>query len=125
MLDYSTTVPHKTKCSAFQAEQLMSQIWYFSSHSSHFSLQVQLSSSAFEYFVSCIWEIYALENVVFTLQSMGCTNHKFPIDVTQNVQMHLQSTVYLGYYTCFHCMLSYINTRETNQSYITCGHIKI
>ena len=34
----------------------------------------------------CVREIYALENVVFTLQSMGRTNHKFPVFVTWNVQ---------------------------------------
>ena len=49
----------------------------------------------------CLREIYALEITMqsmgctnsFTLQSMGRTNHKFPICATRNVQMHLKLTV--------------------------------
>ena len=29
--------------------------------------------------------------VCYTLQSMGCTNHIFPIHATRNVQMHLST----------------------------------
>ena len=41
-----------------------------------------------------VWEIYALDMMwCLTLQSMGHTNHKFPIYATPNVQTHLKSTV--------------------------------
>ena len=47
----------------------------------------------FRHSVLHVQEIYALENVVFTLQSMGCTNHIFPVYATRNVQTHLKSTM--------------------------------
>ena len=50
---------------------------------------IQLISGVFEHSVLRVREIYALESVVFTLQSMDHTNHKFPIYATWNIQMHL------------------------------------
>ena len=35
--------------------------------------------AAFEHSVLRVWEIYAWENVCFTLHSMGRTNHEFLI----------------------------------------------
>ena len=57
--------------------------------------ETQLISDAFEHsMLHIIWEIYALETVVFTLQSMGHTNHTFPVYTTWNVHMYQKSTVY-------------------------------
>ena len=51
---------------------------------------VQFISAAFEHSVLRVQEIYALENA---LQSMGRTNHKFPVYTTRSVRMQLKSTV--------------------------------
>ena len=52
---------------------------------------IKLISGVFEHSLLLVWEIYALEMWCFTLHSMDCTNHKFPMHMyaTQNVQMHL------------------------------------
>ena len=54
---------------------------------------------AFEHSVLCVREMYALENMMFfILQSMGRTNHKFP--VIRNTQCSNA--------TEFNCMTSFI-----------------
>ena len=46
---------------------------------------IQLSG-VFEHSVFCVQKYTHWKMWCFTLQSMGRTNHKFPIHVTQNVQ---------------------------------------
>ena len=61
---------------------------------------VQLISAAFEHCVACMGKVMLWKMLCFTWQSMGRTNHKFPIYATQNVQTQLKSTVHT---TVTHC----------------------
>ena len=52
---------------------------------------VQFISGAFR--VACTGNLCFGKCVCFTLQSMGRTDHKFPVCATWNVQTHLKSAV--------------------------------
>ena len=45
----------------------------------HFYTKLKIWPPTLNLLPPFIWKIYALENAVFILQSMGRTNHKFPI----------------------------------------------
>ena len=62
-------------------------------HRQDIAILLQLISAAFEHSMLHVWEIYALEMQYCTLQSMGRTNHKFPVHAALNVLIHLKSII--------------------------------